>query len=365
MLRYEVMISMCRAVGENIDNITFPYKRYQIQRCWRAENTQKGRYREFTQCDADTIGSSSMICDAEFIQMGLDIVGGLGFEEYVARISNRKFLEGFADSVGLDKKLFYGFCMSLDKIKKIGRDKVKEEMVEMRGIPKDIAAKALDLLVEDEDRQCAFGDLLSAQRKNVKGSKIGNEGLDELGQIAEYLETCRIGEEKYVFDTSLARGLASYTGPVWEFEIIDGGVGSIAGCGRYDKAIEKYVGREIPATGGSFGIERVCDILKDRRMIDLGTTPVVALVTVFDDSLKMNSLRIVNQLRGAGIAAMLYPEVDRIDKQLKYADRKGIPYVIICGPDEVEKKIVQVKDMKKRTQDSISVDDFVALVAVK
>lgn len=357
MLRYEVMIAMCRAVGENINKLPLPYKRYQIQRCWRAENTQRGRYREFTQCDADTIGSTSMVCDAEFIQMGLEVVESLGFEKYVARISNRKFLEGYAQKQGIGKDQFYGFCMSLDKIAKTGREKVIEEMVERRGISRKVAESSLDMLDPDQFKGKSFMEIIESVRPYVKGSEVGEEGLDELTQIGEYFETVGIDEKLYTFDTSLARGLASYTGPVWEFEIIDGSVGSIAGCGRYDNAIGKYIDESIPATGGSFGIERICDILKERKIVDLGETTIDILVTQFDEDALFESLKIADGLRKEGLSVMLYPEAVTLKKQFKYADNKGIPWVVVAGPEELEKKKIQLKNMETGDQKECSVGE--------
>ncbi len=362
IMKYEVMTSMCRAVAQNINNIPFPYKRYQIQRVWRAENVQNGRYREFTQCDADTIGSTSMTSDAEFIQMGLEITKELGFKDFVARISNRKFLEGIAEVLGITSDKFYGFCMSLDKLKKIGSEKVIDEMVEVRGIPKEIAQKALNILDTEDKKNRSFRDTIADMEEILNKSKIGSESLCELTQIADYLETANVDPKLYCFDTSLARGLASYTGPVWEFEVIDGGVGSIAGSGRYDKVIGRYLGRDVPATGGSFGIERICDILKTRKMYDLGETTVDVLVTIFDRSLWKNSLDVADKLRQKGIATMLYPDVIKIGDQLKYANKKSIPWVIVIGPEEVEKGVVNLKNMKNGEQSSVAVDEVVKLI---
>lgn len=350
MLKYEVMTSMCRAVAEKIDQLPMPYKRYQIQRVWRAENTQKGRYREITQCDADTIGSASMNCDAEFIQMGLEIVKKLGFQDFKARISSRKFLAGLAEYLKIPTDNFYGFCMSLDKLKKIGTEKVIAEMVERRGIPEDTAKKALEIVDTKQYEGKSFKEVIEAVGKYVNSSKIGKEGLDELLQIDEYLKAVKADEKLYWFDTSLSRGLASYTGPVWEFEVIDGGVGSIAGCGRYDGIISRYIGREIPATGGSFGIERVCDIIKDRKMLELGKTSVRVLVSVFDADTWKNSLQIAEELRSQGVPTMLYPEVAPLKKQFKYADNKGIPWVVVIGPDEASKGKIVLKNMANGEQ---------------
>lgn len=359
MLKFEVMISMCRAVAQNIDKIPLPYKRYQIQRTWRAENTQRGRYREFTQCDADTIGSSSMTCDAEFIQMGLEIVGKLGFKKYEARISNRKFLEGLAEYVGVDRDKLYGYFMSIDKLSKAGLDSVLKELEVRRGIPKKIAEKTLEMIDPAKYKGKSTAEIVESFKDTVGSTEIGREGLDELLEIDDYLRVSEVDESLYRFDTSIARGLASYTGPVWEFDVIDGGVGSIAGCGRYDGAISKYIGRDVPATGGSFGIERITDIIKERNMFSLGSTNTDVMVTVFDDELQDISIMTANQLRDKGLAVMLYPNADALKKQFKYADKKGIPWVVVAGPDEVKEKKVLLKNMESGNQEKMSVDDCI------
>lgn len=353
MMKYEVMTSMCRAVAQNRANLPFPYKRYQIQRVWRAENVQKGRYREFTQCDADTIGSKSMVADAEFIQMGLEVIQNLGFKKFVARISNRKFLEGLSEYIGVTKENFYGFCMSLDKLEKIGAEKVIVEMVERRGVPQKRAEEALNLIDPKQFDNSTFAETVEAFRETIGKTEIGAEGLDELLEINEYLKAAKVDEKLYKFDTSIARGLASYTGPVWEFSVIDGNVGAIAGCGRYDETIGKFLGEDVPATGGSFGIERICDIIKDRNMLDLGETTIDVMIAYMDGNYQKEYVQIANILREAGANTMLYPEAEKLGKQFKYADKKGIRWVLVIGSDEIEKKVVTLKDMTTGEQETM------------
>jgi histidyl-tRNA synthetase len=364
MLKAEVMMGMCRAVASNIDRIVFPYKRYQIQNVWRAENVQKGRLREFTQCDADTIGSASMVCDAEFIQMGLEITKNFGFKQFRARISNRKYLTGLAEALGVPSEKFYGMCMSLDKLEKIGVEKVRSELVEVRGLEKDTVSKILSTVDPGRYIGLSEQEKIGWMEKVVGGTEAGREGLDELKQIFDYFDKAKLDPSTYTFDTALARGLAHYTGPIWEFEIIEGGIGSIAGCGRYDNIIGTYVGggRQIPATGGSFGIERICMILKDRKMIEIGKAVADVLVTVFDpDSLK-ESLDVARTLRDSGVPTLLYPDVVPLGKQFKYADRKGIQWVVVVGPDEVQAKKVQMKNMKTGKQELVDLGAVAKLV---
>lgn len=365
MLKYEVMIGMCRAVATNLDKIVFPFKRYQIQPVWRAENTQKGRLRQFTQADADTVGSDSMIADAEFIQMGLEIVEKLGFKKYVAKISNRKFLDGLREYLEIPKDKFYEMCMSIDKLKKIGPEKVKKELIEKRNISSEKTERILKIVDNEQYNNLDNFQIINLLSSTVGKTSIGQEALSELKDIFDYLKTVGVAQSLYRFDTSIARGLASYTGPVWEFEIIDGGVGSIAGCGRYDNAIGRYLGgdKKIPATGGSFGVERICEILKDRKMVNFGMANAKVLVTIFSQELLQESIKIATEIRTAGINTNLYAlPKERLDKQLKYADQKGIPFVVIVGPDEVKNGTVTVKNMKTKEQKTLNKEQLINFI---
>lgn len=360
MLKYEVMTSMCRAVASNIDKVIFPYKRYQIQPVWRAENTQKGRYRQFTQCDADTVGSSSIIADAEFIQMGLEIINKLGFKKYIVRISNRKFLDGIREYLDISSENFYGMCMSIDKLNKIGREGVKKELIEKRKISSEKVNKIIDIIDTESYRTLDNIQIIEQLSSTIGKTKIGSEGLSELRQIFKYLMISNISEDIYRFDTSIARGLASYTGPIWEYEIIDGNVGSIGGAGRYDNLVGKYLGqdKQIPATGGSFGIERICDIIKDRNMFNLTQTNTKILVSIFSTELETESVKLANLLRSNDINCLLYPDADKLSKQFKYASQKNIPFVAVIGPDESKNNQVTIKNMTTSEQKQLNLSEI-------
>lgn len=358
MLKYEVMISMCRAVAENINTLPLPYKRYQIQNVWRAEKPQKGRYREFTQCDADTIGSDNVIWDAEFIQMGIEAMKELGFKKFQASISNRKFLNGLVKFAGATQEEFIPICLSIDKLPKIGRGAVKKELTTKRNISGEVADKILDIITTTGDSK----SLIQTFKKQMTSEPSALEGLEELEQIFNYFKTSKIDPRYYVFSPYIARGLAYYTGPIWEFEILDGNVGSVAGCGRYDNTIGRFLGKRVPATGGSFGIERLVEVIKDRNMIQVSKTTTQVLVTIFDNSLLNESIKVANTLRSKGISTMLYSDPIKLNKQLKYADKKGIPYVIVLGPDEVENGVLQLKDMKTGKQQKLLLKNVINLL---
>lgn len=355
MLKYDVMTPMCRTVAENINNIVFPYKRYQIQNVWRSEKPQKGRFREFTQCDADTIGSSSVICDAEFIQMGIEALTNIGFKEFRANINNRKLLSGIIQFAGASEKEFIPICISIDKLPKIGREKVKKELIEKRKISPEISEKILEVVTLTGETE----ELLEKLKKQLANIPVAMEAINELETIFDYFKTIKLDKKFYRFTPFIARGLAYYTGPVWEFEILEGDVGSVAGCGRYDNIIGKFVGREVAATGGSFGIERLVEVIKSRKMINISSTIAKTLVTIFDKSLFNNSLIIANELRKNNISTILYPvPTEKLDKQLKYANKKNIPYVIIIGPEEIATEKVVLKDMKTGEQQKLSQQDL-------
>lgn len=360
MLKYELMISMCRAVAENINKIIFPYKRYQIQPVWRAEKPQKGRYREFTQCDADIIGSSAIIADAEFIQMGIEALKKLGFKKFKVNISNRKFLNGIIQLSGASQDQFIPLCLSIDKLPKIGKEKVKKELEDIRKIPPPITEKILELI----SYQGTNEELLKIYKQLLKNIPTGIEGLKELEEIFKFLQYAKIEDNFYQFTPYIARGLAYYTGPIFEFEIIDGGVGAIAGGGRYDKVIERFTGRKIPATGGSFGLERIVEVIKDQKLIDIQPTLTKVLITYFDSSTLPLLIKLADQLRIANIKTMIYPEITKLEKQLKYADKKSIPFVIIVGLEEMKKNIAKIKNMKTGEEKKIDFEQLVKFLSV-
>jgi len=339
------------------DKLPLPFKRYQIQPVWRADNTQKGRFREFYQCDADTFGTSSMLADAEFIQMGLEIMKELGFTGYSARINNRKFIDGLTQYAGADQNQFYSICVAVDKFEKIGLEGVVEEM-KKRGLTPEIISRIIEVIT----LKGSNSELITRLREMMKSVPVALAGLDELETLFSYLASGGVPEDLYAFDLSIIRGLAYYTGPVWEFIVNDGGVGSVGGCGRYDKLVGLYLSRDIPATGGSFGIERIIELVKDRPQ-SAEKESANALLTVFSPALAGKTVALASSLRARGASVLLYPDpAVKLDRQLKYADRKGIPYVLIAGPEEMDKKTVKIKSMKMGKQAETSLERLLTLL---
>lgn len=344
-MKYDLTVPTCRVVAQYGDKIPLPFKRYQIQPVWRADNTQKGRFREFYQCDADTIGSASMLADAEFILMGLQIMKKLGFTDFVARVNNRKFIDGLVQYAGATSEQFYAICIAIDKLEKIGLDGVIKEM-ESRKVSSEVIQKIIGIIKLHGSND----ELIATLKEKMRDIPVAIEGLQELETLFSYLKKAGAPEKEYIFDLSIIRGLSYYTGPVWEFTVRDGGVGSVAGCGRYDNLVGLYLGREIPATGGSFGIERIFEVIKDRQLLTSKNNKEV-LVTVFSPELASLSFQVAERLRKKGMSVILYPDEHvKLEKQLKYANKRGIETVCIVGPEEAEKGIVKMKNMQTGEQ---------------
>lgn len=354
MLKYELMIPMCRAVAENINDIQMPYKRYQIQNVWRAENVQKGRLREFTQMDIDTLGSDSPFADAEILQFGLNFLDELGFKKYRVRINNREIILGIINTLSIDEENFEDIYITIDKLEKIGGENVRKELIETRGIDKE-KVDALIEIIKISD--------IEALEKKLADSEIGMKGIKNVKEIISILNDFGIKEEFVKFDLSLARGLASYTGAVWEFEVIDGDVGSVSGGGRYDKAVSKYIGREIPATGTSFGLERLAEIIKDRNMLKEKTQEGILIIPLARNVLPY-AISVANKLRKSCINSNLYPNLEKLKSSLRYADRKNYNWVIIIGEEERERDVVQLKNMKTKEQFTLTVNETVKKISI-
>lgn len=354
MLKYELMIPMCRAVAQNYNNIAFPYKRYQIQNVWRAENVQKGRLREFTQMDIDILGSSSPMADAEVIQFGLAFLKSLGFKKYVVRINSREIIKGLIDAIDIDEKYFEDVYIAIDKLKKVGSENVKKELVE-KGIEEKKAEKllsTLNLTLEE------IGEI-------IKNTESGEKGVRNIEEIIDIVKTNEEFSEFVKFDATLTRGLASYTGAVWEYEVIDGDVGSVSGGGRYDRAVSKYIGKEIPATGTSFGLERLMEIIKDREMLNAETTnDSILLIPASTDCIGY-TMRVAFQLREAGIITSIYPDIQKFKTSLKYADRKETKWVGIIGEDEMNQEKIQLKNMLDKSQNLLSTEEVISRISKK
>lgn len=323
-LRYDQTVPTCRVIAQYQNTLTFPFKRYQIQPAFRSEKPQKGRYREFTQVDADIFGIKTPDADAETIALSLEIYKQLGFQRALVRINSR----------ALFAKMPYEAIVSIDKIKKIGDDGVLSEM-ERKGIPLSQAKEYLSYV------------------KNLKPN-------EEITFILKYLKDYGYPEDWYEFDPTIARSFSYSMGPIWEVEIPDAGYNmSVLGGERYDGLLEKLSGKDIGGTGFAVGFDRTLEAAEIMGLIPTLSVAGQILVTVFSPELLPNAQTITKQLRYRGIATDLYPAADKLEKQLKYADRKGIPYVVIAGPEEKSKNVVKLKNMQTKEQEELSIKDVI------
>src|SRR3989338_6417232 len=315
-LRYDQTVPLSRVVAQYQNQLPIPFKRYQIQPVWRAENPQKGRFREFLQCDIDTVGLSSSLADAEIIQVVIKSLESLGFNKFKVLINDRNNFTEINPSA----------IVTIDKLKKIGKEAVLEEL-KKKGLP----ASSLN--------------------------EILNKSLTEkLKQITKIVNDCRV-----VFDSTLARGLDYYTGLIFEAEIEGYEAGSVCGGGRFDNLIGMFAGKQIPAVGFAFGFDRLIEAMDGQNLFPKDLTTTKVLVTVFSPDLFPTSLTTLTSLRQANIntESWLDPNT-KLEKQLKYADQKGIPYVIIIGPEEAAKNVVTLKNLTNKTQEVLSIDEAIS-----
>jgi histidyl-tRNA synthetase len=337
-LRYDLTVPLTRIVAMHPELVK-PFKRYQIAPVWRAERPQKGRYREFYQCDADIVGTASMLADAEIVTMVYAVLVQLGFKSFVTKINNRKILTGIGQYAGVSNELLGGLYRSIDKLEKIGPEGVREEMAQNQ-IPADVIARIMNLIAIPSGD---FGEL----REQLGDVPIAMQGLDELEQLATYLVAANVPPANYQFDFSMVRGLAYYTGPIYETIVTEPKIGSLTGGGRYDELISLFSNQSTPVTGTSFGIERIIDVMEELAMFppNLGKTVTQVLVTVFNRDLVGTSIRLANELRAAGLNTEQSLDKDNLGRQLKYAGAKGIPFAVIVGPDEAAAQKVTVRDL--------------------
>lgn len=354
-LRYDLSVPLCRVVAMHTQ-LPKPFKRYQIDPVWRAERPQKGRYRQFFQCDADTVGTESMLADAENVTLIYEVLTRLGFEQFEVNINNRKLITGIGQFAGVPEAQLGGLYRSIDKLDKIGLPGVRKELV-ANEIPEDVIERLLGLLEVEGD---AAG-VLGALETELGDSEVAREGIAELEEMVKYLTTLGVPETFYRINVSMVRGLEYYTGPIYETVVEEPKIGSITGGGRYDELIGSFSKQGYPATGTSFGIERIIDVMEEFDMFPpaVGKTVTQVLVTVFDADLAAESLKVATVLRQGGIRAEVYCRPTRMSAQIKYADTKGIRYAVILGSDELEAGTVAIRDLASRVQEVVPRSEMV------
>ena len=339
-LRYDLTVPLARVIAHHQSKLPKLFKRYQIQPVWRADRPARGRFREFYQCDVDSLGSTSPVIEAEVCAAVSDALAELGFIDFIIRVNHRQLLTSILDWCGVAEPLHGTALVAVDKLDKVGRDGVRADMAS-RGIRSETATKVLD----EFDRLRSGG--LGVQ---IPFDQAGQAGFANLADIARLAQETG-AKNRIEFDPSLARGLSYYTGAIMEINVPDL-AGSLGGGGRYDNLVGMFLGQQVPACGFSLGLERILVVMGERGMFpsSLATTPADLMVAVFDAKDAPHALRVAATLRASGLRVMVYPDADKIGKQIKYADAQRIPYVAILGGDEIAKGTVTVKDLAAQTQ---------------
>lgn len=354
-LRYDLTVPFARFVVQHQNELTFPFKRYQIQPVWRADRPQKGRYREFYQCDVDVVGSDSLLHEVELIQMVDEIYRRLKINVRLL-INNRKILAGIAEIIGFPEQLT-DITVAIDKMDKIGLDKVNAELRE-KGITEEAIMKLqpiLNLQGNNEEKLEKLNDIL-------KGSTVGLKGVEELRTVFDYLKELGLTTE-IKLDLTLARGLSYYTGAIFEVKALDTEMGSITGGGRYDDLTGIFGLKNMSGVGISFGADRIFDVMNQLDLFpkDSATTTQILFVN-FGNKEEKYCLPLLQQLRSTGINAEIYPEAAKMKKQMTYADKKGIPFVALVGESEMQTGVISLKNMATGEQSNVSMEELIKQV---
>ncbi len=354
-LRYDLTVPFARFVVQNRNELNFPFKRYQIQPVWRADRPQKGRYREFYQCDADVIGSDSLLNEIELLQMIDDVFGKLNVGINI-HLNNRKVLAGIAAAIGAEDKIT-DITVAIDKIDKIGIEKVNEELA-VKGIDNE----AIDKLQPILELSGTNREKLEKLDRLLKDSDTGQQGITELVTIFDYLENTPLSAEVKL-DLTLARGLNYYTGAIIEVKATEVEIGSICGGGRYDNLTGIFGLDDVSGVGVSFGADRIYDVLLqlERFPQEAAVTTLVMFANFGEEETKY-CLRLLDIMRKAGVSAELYPDTVKLKKQLNYANNKNIPFVVMVGEAELADGILTVKDMTSGDQQKLSADELLHMV---
>jgi histidyl-tRNA synthetase len=356
-LRYDLTVPFARFVVMNRNEISFPFKRYQIQPVWRADRPQKGRYREFYQCDADVVGTDSLVCEAEIVLMVNEVLGNLGIKDFTVKINNRKILTGIAEVVGSEGKEA-DLCVAIDKLDKIGKEGVVKELGE-RGFTTQSIEK-LDPIFElpgnDEEKMDSLEKLFSH-------SETGKKGLQELKSVMSYVKTFNLPDSHLSFDITLARGLSYYTGAIFEVKANNIQIGSISGGGRYDNLTGAFGLKGVSGVGISFGVDRIFDVMEELGLFSSGAHSTTQLLfTNFDETALVYTLPLLKQVRERGINSEIYPDSGKLKKQLDYANSKQIPFVVLIGSDEISSSRLTLKNMQTGEQQQLNLQDIIQVV---
>ena len=351
-LRYDLTVPFARYVVMNQHEITFPFKRYQVQPVWRADRPQKGRYREFYQCDADVVGTESLLCDAEIIRILEEVFGKFGIEKYTINVNHRQILNGLVEAIGAQGKES-DLLVAIDKLDKIGKEKVITELQE-RGF----ADEAIQKLVPIFDLKGNNSENLSTAQEIVRDSETGQRGITELREVLALAKSLGSDLNHVQFDLTLARGLSYYTGTIFEVKAQEATISSsISGGGRYDNLTGVFGLSGVSGVGISFGVDRIYDVMEDMGLFpeesQIGTQ---VLLINFDKELQSQVVPVLSQLRERGIRAEMYPEAVKLKKQFSYADKKNIPHALVIGSNELASGEFSLKNLKTGEQHSLPLE---------
>jgi histidyl-tRNA synthetase len=352
-LRYDLTVPFARFVAMNRNELEFPFRRYQIQPVWRADRPQKGRYREFYQCDADVVGTDSLICEMEIVAMINSVFEKLGLKDFTIKINNRKVLAGIAEYIGTPGREA-ALSVAIDKLDKIGEEKVFGELLE-RGFNIQNVEKLKPLLKisgNNEERVGLLRDLFAE-------TEIGLKGLREIEEIFDLTSLYNLKETHLEVDFMLARGLSYYTGTIFEVKANNVAMGSISGGGRYDDLTGSFGLPGVSGVGISFGIDRIFDVMEELKVFpNTNQNSTQVLFINFDKETEAYVLPVISQLRSAGIKSELFPEASKLKKQMNYANNRNISKVVLAGSEEIKNSTLTLKDMTSGEQKTISKNEL-------
>ncbi|MFD1258951.1 histidine--tRNA ligase [Mucilaginibacter terrae] len=358
-LRYDLTVPFARYVVQHQNDIAFPFKRFQVQPVWRADRPQKGRYREFYQCDADVVGSDSLLNEAEFILIYDEALSNLGLTDFNIKINNRKILSGIAEIIG-KPELIVDMTVAIDKLDKIGLDGVVTELLTKGFTQEDIDQLRPVILLQGTN-----AEKMERLKTILASSVVGLKGITELETIFIYLQSFNLQKATVELDITLARGLNYYTGAIFEVKTNEVAMGSIGGGGRYDDLTGMFGLKGLTGAGISFGADRIYDVLEELQLFPASNNQTTrVLICPFDAAGETYALPLLQQLRNANLNAELYPAGAKIKKQLDYANNKHIPYVVVIGSDEMQSGLLTFKNMETGEQQKLSAQDIITYLIV-
>lgn len=357
-LRYDLTVPFARYVVQHQNEITFPFKRFQIQSVWRADRPQKGRYREFYQCDADIIGSDSLLNEVELIKIFDEVLTNLGMQDFSIKMNNRKVLSGIAEVIGRPEKIV-DITVAIDKLEKIGRDKVNEELLQ-----KGLTDKEIEQIQPLFELKGDNKEVLQRLKSYLQNSEVGLEGIVEIEKILEVIGFWSLNKAKVEVDVTLARGLDYYTGAIFEVVSNEAKMGSICGGGRYADLTGIFGLPNLSGVGISFGADRIYDVMEELKLFPTKLSQGTQLFFVnFGHKEEAYVLPLLQKAREKGIRAEIYPEAAKMKKQMKYADQKNIPYVVVVGEEEMKSGRLSFKNMQSGEQEKVNFNELIERIS--